>query len=209
MDSNAEWLSTAGSIGYFLAAFPALWISGRIVLRNYIGEYRALRIVLWLTLGGLILIPFMDFLRYLSFVLDLIIPSSGKFNSLSVFLGMAPFLYYSAITLILGIAVYGLALYYARKLVAQGNLPFIQGLELDNWEFWFVLLGIAGLVNRMVNGIVANFVNIRIPGLTDQLDLTQLSKGFWISWLIAFIVLIVTLFSMNELLYRRENKLFP
>ena len=197
------------SVALFLTALPALWISGRIVLRNYTGEYRALQIVLWLTLGGLILIPFMDFLRYLSFVLDLIIPSSGKFNSISVFLGMAPFLFYSTITLVLGIVVYGLTLYYARKLLAQGKLPFVRGLVLGNWEFGFVLLGIAGLVNRMVNGIVANFVNIRIPGLTDQLDLAQLSKGFWISWLIAFIILTVTLFCMNELLFRRENKLIP
>jgi hypothetical protein len=208
MIDSIQLISSVYSTALFLATLPALWISGRIVLRNYAGEYRAFQIVLWLAFGGLILISFMDFLRYLSYALNLVIPSS-KSDSISVFLGMAPFLYYSMISLILGIAVYGLTLYYARKLVAQGKLPFIKGLELSNWEFGFVLLGMAGLVNRMVNGIVVNFVTIYIPSLTDQLDLTQLSKGFWISWLIGFIILIVTLFCMNELLYRRENKLFP
>jgi fumarate reductase subunit D len=93
--------------------------------------------------------------------------------------------------------------------VTQGRLPFIQGLQLSSWEFRFVLLGIAGQVNNMVSGIVVNFVSIYFPSLTAQLDLTQLFKGFWISWLIAFIILILILFCMNELLYRREKKLSP
>lgn len=208
MNDSMQLISGVESAVLFLATFPALWISGRIILRNYTGEYRALQIFLWLALGGLILTPLMDFLRYLGSVLNFFIPSSDKLGIISVFLGMAPFLYYSTITLILGIAVYGLALYHARKQVVQSKLPFIQGLKICNWEFGFVLLGIAGLVNHMVGGIVVNFVSIYFPGLTTQLDLTQLFKGFWISWLIAFIILIVTLFCMNELLYRRENKLF-
>jgi hypothetical protein len=208
MNDSMQLISNVESAAMFLVTFPALWISGRIILHNYTVENRALQIFLWLALGGLILTPFIDFIRYLSYDLYLIIPSSDKFGSASVFLGMAPYLYYSTIILVLGIAVYSLALYRTRKLVAQSKLPFIQGLQISNWEFGFVLLGIAGLVNHMVGGIIVNFVTIYFPGLTAQLDLTQLFKGFWISWLIGFIILIVTLFCMSELLNRRENKLF-
>jgi len=209
MNDSMRLINGVESAILFLATFPALWISGRIILRNYTGEYRALQIILWLTLGGLILTPLTDLLRYLGSVLNLFIPSSDKLGIISVFLGMAPFLFYSTISLIQGIAVYGLTLYYARKLVVQGKLPFIRGLKLSNWEFGFVLLGLAGLVNRMVNGIVVNFVSIYFPSLTNQLNLNQLFIGFWISWLIAYIILIIILFWMNELLYRRENELFP
>ncbi len=208
MNDSMQLISSVESAAIFLVTLPALWISGRIILRNYAVENRALQIFLWLTLGGLILTSLVDFIRYLSYVLYLIIPSADKVGSASVFLGKAPYLYYSTITLVLGIAVYGLALYYARKLVAQSKLPFIQGLQISKWEFGFVLLGIAGLVNHMVGGIIVNFVTIYFPSLTAQLDLTQLFKGFWISWLIGFIILIVTLFFMSELLNRRENKLF-
>ena len=209
MNYSVQLISGVESASLFLATIPALWISGRIILHNYPGEYRALQIFLWFALGGQILTPLMHFFRYLSSVLTLLIPSSNMFGSVSVFLGMAPYQYFSTIILIQGIAVYGLSLYYVRKLVTQGRLPFIQGLQLSSWEFRFVLLGIAGQVNNMVSGIVVNFVSIYFPSLTAQLDLTQLFKGFWISWLIAFIILILILFCMNELLYRREKKLSP
>jgi hypothetical protein len=208
MNDSMQLISSIESAAMFLISFPALWISGRIILRNYAVENRTLQILLWLSVGGLILIPLMDFLRYLGYVLYLIIPSSDKFGSISVFLGIAPYLYYSTITLILGIAVYSLAFYHERNLLTQSKLSFIQGLDIRNWEFGFIILGIAGLVNHMVRGIVVNFVSIYFPSLTAQLDLAQLSKGFWISWLIGFIILIVTLFFMNKLLNRSENKLF-
>lgn len=208
MTDSMQLISSVESAAMFLVTFPALWIAGRIILRNYAGQNRALQIFLWFTLGGLILTPLVDFIRYLSYVLYLIIPSPDKVSSASVFLGMAPYLYYSTIALVLGIAVYGLALYYARKLVVQSKLPFIQGFQISNWEFGFVLLGIVGLVNHMVGGIIVNFVTIYFPSLTAQLDQTQLSIGFWISWLIGMIILIVTLFFMSGLLNRREKKLF-
>jgi hypothetical protein len=208
MNDSMQLISSIGSASIFLVSFPALWISGRIILRNYAVENRTLQIILWLSLGGLILIPLMDFIRYLGYVLYLIIPSSDKFGSTLVFLGMAPYMYYSMISLILGITVYGLAFYHVRNQLTQSKLSFIQGLHISNWEISFIILGIAGLVNRMVGGIVVNFVSIYFPSLTAQLDQTQLSKGFWISWLIGFIILIVTLFFMNRLLNRNENKLF-
>ena len=207
MNNSMLLINNVESVLMFLVTFPALWIAGRIILRNFTDENRALKVLLWFTLGGLILIPLVDIIRYLSYILYLIIPSSDKFNSATVFLGVAPYIYYSTIALVLGIVVYGLAFYQARMLVSQNKLQFIQGLKISNWEFGFIILGIAGLVNRVVGGIVVNFVTIYIPSLTTQLDQTQLSRGFWISWLIGFVVLILTLFLLSELPNRSKNKL--
>jgi hypothetical protein len=204
MNDSMQIIGVVASAAIFLATFLALWISGRIILRNYDGKNRVLHIILWLSLAGLIHTPLRDIILYLGSILNLIIPSWDEFGSISVSLGMAPFLYFSTITLILGIAVYGLTLYYASKLVASDRLLYIQRLQLSNWEFGFLLLGIAGLVNNIVRGIVINFVSIYFPGLISLFDLAQ---GFWITWLIAFIILIGTLFCMNELIYRREDKL--
>ena len=206
MNNSMLLINNVASVLMFLVTFPALWIAGRIILRNFTDENRAFKVLLWFTLGGLILIPLVDIIRYLSYILYLIIPSSDKFNSATVFLGMAPYIYYTTIALVLGIVVYGLAFYLARMLVSQNKLHFIQGFKISNWEFGFIILGIAGLVNRVVGGIVVNFVTIYIPSLTAQLDQAKLSLGFWISWLIGIILLIVTIFFMNELLNRRENK---
>lgn len=207
MDSNVEWLSTVGSIGYFLAVFPALWISGRIILRNYSGDNRTAQIFLWLALGGLILAPLTDFLRYLSSILSLIVPFFRISADVTVFLGMGSFMVYSGITLVLGIVVYSLALYYLRMIVVRGKIPIVQELQIVKWELGFVLLGIAGLINHMVSSLVISFVSISLPSLTDDKDIAQLLSGFWISWLLAFLVLFVTLWIMNDRLSKREDDL--
>lgn len=207
MADSMQIIHGVTSVALFLATFAALWISGRIILRNYDGNNRVLHFILWLALAGLIHTPLLDFILYLGSILNLIIPSSDQSGSISVFLGMAPILNFLTIRLILGIAVYGLTLYYVRKLVVPDRLPYIQGLRLSDWEFGFILLGIAGLMNNIVRGIVFNFVSINFPSLITSFDQAQLIKGFWITWLIAFLILIGTLFCMNELLYRREDKL--
>jgi hypothetical protein len=209
MDSSAQLMSSIQSIAVFLAAFPALWIAGRITLRNYSGNDRATQMFLWLALGGFILTPLTDFLRYLSSLFSLIIPSLWDSGNIMVFLGEGPFLMYSTITLILGIFVYGLALYDGRMMIADGNIPLVQELQLESWELGFILLGIVGLINDMVNGVVVSFVNIYLPSLTAQQGLAQLSTGFWISWLIAIVVLLVTLFIMRGRTHRVVHEQLP
>lgn len=70
-------------------------------------------------------------------------------------------------------------------------------------------MGMAGLINQMVRGIVVRFVSISLPSLTETQDLAQGFKGFWVTWLIAFLILLVTLFIMDKLITRGENELLP
>ena len=207
MDNNLQLVNTIESIGVFLAAFPALWISGSIVLRNFATETRAIQILLWLALGGLFLAPVTDIVRYTTSILSLIIPSLRNANPTMVLLGVGPFLLYSTLSMILGILIYGFALYYARLRIIHDQTVFRQRLQLTNLELGFVILGIAGLVNQMVRGIVVRLVTLYIPGLTALQDLTLGLSGFWISWLLAVLILIVILFIMNEKIYRNENEI--
>jgi len=202
------WLSTAGSIGYFLAAFPALWISGRIILRNYPSDHRPAHLFIWLALGGLILTPITDFLRYTSSVLSLIVPLFWSSATITVFLGMGPFMASSGITTAMGIVVYSLALYSLRPIFAGNKIPIMEAYRAEKWELGFVLLGVAGLANRMVSGLVTGFVSIYLPRLTENLDLAQLLSGFWITWLLAFLLLLVTLWIMKGRLSRRDDDQF-
>jgi hypothetical protein len=204
MDAGLQLMNSVVTICQFLAAFPALWISGRIILRNDAGDNPTTQLFLWLALGGLILTPLADFLRYLGSLFSLIISSFRDSNPITIFLGVGPFWTFSTITLILGIVVYGLAYYYARRMIAQGEIPLIRALQLENWELGFALLGVVGLINQMVKGIAFGFVSINLPDLTAQQSLTQLLKGFWASWLIAFLVLLVTLFVINERISKSE-----
>ncbi len=208
MNASSQLISSIESILMFLAAFPALWISGRVILRNLSQESRFTQILLWLALGGLILIPLTDFLSCLSSVVSLLLPPAERSASISVVLGTGPYLFYATLTLLLGIAVYILALSNTRRILSQGKSLLVQAVQLRNWELGFVSLGIVGLINRMVRGVVVGFVSIYLPSLTTQLDSGQLSKGFWISWLVAFLILLVTLFVMNERIYKRENESF-
>jgi hypothetical protein len=55
----------------------------------------------------------------------------------------------------------------------------------------------------MVRGIVEGFVSINLNDLASRLNLSP-QKGFWISWLIALLILLVTLFAINERLSKNE-----
>lgn len=206
MDGNLQIMSSLVSIAVFLAAFPALWISGRIILRNDTSDNSTSKVFIWFALAGLILNPLIDFIRYLGDLLSLIIPSLRNTAPIIVFLGAGPSIFYSTLTLVFGIIVYGLGIYYMRVLVAQDQIPFLKGLQLRNWELGFVLLGIVSLINQMVRGIVIRFVSIYLPSLTAQQDFVQGVVSFWISWLLGLIILLVTVFIMNERIDRMENE---
>ena len=56
MDTAFRILDFVASILIFLAFIPALWISGRIILRNSMSEDHSTRLFLWLVLGGYFLL---------------------------------------------------------------------------------------------------------------------------------------------------------
>jgi hypothetical protein len=66
MNAAVEILNFTASLLVFLAPIPALWISGRIILRNPIAADRSTRLFVWLVLGGFFLILLADLISYLA-----------------------------------------------------------------------------------------------------------------------------------------------
>jgi hypothetical protein len=108
--------------------------SREVLSRNDTGEDPTTQLFLWLALGGFILNSSADLLRYFLTFLSLIIPPLRDFTPITIFLGTGPFLAYSTISLILGIIVYSLAYFYARRMIVQGEIPLIRALQLENWD---------------------------------------------------------------------------
>jgi hypothetical protein len=194
MEDGMQLLISAESIAFFLAVFPALSISGRIIFRNYSTNNLITRVFLWLALGGLILAPIIDFLNFIGYILQLLVPSLQNLNPITVFLGVGPYLYFTTINLFLGVLVYVFAIYFVRKMSTNNKIPLITGMLLNKWETGIIILGIVGLINRAIVGIIVKFVSIYLPSLTASQNTAQGIMGFWASWLLGLVILLGTVF---------------
>ena len=195
MDTGSQILDSVVSIVIFLATIPALWISGRIILRNPISEDRSTRLFLWLVLGGFFLIPLVDLISYFRDLISLAIPSDQNVTEFPLFLGTTSWQLYSAIVIAMGIIIYSFAIYYGQKLIAKHGLPVMKELTLSSLEQGFIVLGLAGLFNHMIRGIVINFIWMRFPVSTSVSSQSFISS--FVGWIIAFLVLAIVIIFMN------------
>lgn len=195
MDAGFQILDSIVSIIIFLATIPALWVSGRIILRNPISGDHPLRLFLWLALGGFFLIPLVDLISYLRDLISLAFLSDQNLTEIPLFLGTTSWLQYSAIVIATGIIIYSFAIYYGRKLIAEHGFPVMKELALGSLEQGFIVLGLAGLFNHMIRGVVINFIWMRTPVPTGAPS--QGVIGSFVGWIIAFLVLALVLIFMN------------
>jgi hypothetical protein len=202
MDAGFETLYSVGSILIFLATIPALWISGRIILRNPISQDRSTRLFLWLALGGFFLIALVDLISLLRDVISLAIPSDQNATVFPLFLGTTSWQVYVAIVIAMGIIIYSFAVYYGQQLILKQGLPVIKELTLSSLEQGFIVLGLAGLFNHMIRGIVLNFIWLRIPMSTSISSEGYI--GSFVGWIIALLVLAIVIIFMNGQL-KSEN----
>lgn len=195
MGANSQILYLVSNLLIFLAVIPALWVSGRILLRNPVSEYRSIMLFLWLALGGFFLIPMIDVLAQLRSLFSLIISPEENMGTVYLFLGTAPWLLYAILSLALTVVVYAVAIYYGRRLFAEHGQPMIQKLSLNDMEQGFIVFGIAGLLNAMINGIVMNFLWLRNTGVT-RIDYLG-TPGVILGWVLAFLLLALAILYMN------------
>jgi hypothetical protein len=134
VDANFQLVYSISNIIMFLAVIPALWVSGRIILRNPVLEERSISLFLWLVLGGFFLIPMIDVLAELRSLISFIVSPEENMGAIPIFLGTTSWLLYSIISLALTIFVYAVAIYYGRLLLAKHGLPVIEQLSLNNME---------------------------------------------------------------------------
>jgi len=202
MDANFQILDSVGGILIFLAAVPALWIAGRIILKNPLGDHRT-QLFLWLVLGGFFLIPLVDLISYLRDLILLAIPSDQNATNIPLFLGTSSWLIYSVVAITMGVIVYSFAIYYGGRIIEKRQLPILKDLTLNSLEKGFIVLGIAGLFHQMIRGIVINFIWMRLPlspGVTSQGLI-----GSLVGWIIAFLLLAIAVISMNRKLQSEQD----
>jgi|GEM_PF-5069895 len=196
MDAAFQILNFVADIFIFLAFVPALWISGKIILRNSITQDHSTRLFLWLVLGGFFLLPLADLISYLRDLILLAIPWGRDIGEVQLFMGTTSFLFYSTLFTAIGVITYSSGLYYGRKIISEQRLPVIKDLALSSLEQNFMALGLAGLFSRMIRGIILNFISISIPAPSGPF-----SGGFmgaFIGWVIAFIILVVVIVYMDR-----------
>jgi len=204
VDTNLQIVSSISNIIMFLAVIPALWVSGRIIIRNPVSSDHSIMLFLWLILGGFFLIPMTDLLSYLRNLLSIIVSPDENMMEMPLFLGTTSWFWYSIISLVVAITIYAIAFIYGRKLLMEHGQPLIEGLSLNDVEQAFIVLGLAGLLSSMIHGIVGNFLWILN---TDTGTARSMPLGPWgaiLGWVLAFLILIVVILLMNQKLLKEE-----
>ena len=204
MDANLQIVSSISNIIMVLAVIPALWVSGRIILRNPISSDHSILLFLWLVLGGFFLIPLIDLLSNLRNLLSLIVSPDENMMEIPLFLGTTSWFWYSIISLIVATAIYAIAIIYGKRLLMEHGQTVIELLSLNDVEQAFFVLGLAGLLSSMIHGIIGNFLWILN---TDTETARSMPLGPWgaiLGWVLAFLILIVVILLMNQKLLKEE-----
>ena len=195
MNAAFEILTFIVSLLIFLALIPALWVSGRIILRNSIMVDRSTRLFLWLVLGGFFLIPLADLISYIHNLLMLAMPSAQNKTPVVLFLGTTSLFTYTLLFTTIGVIIYTLGSYYGRKIIDEKGLPVIKDLALSSLEQNFMVLGLAGLLHSIVMSIIRRFTSIRIPTPPDPFSVGF--PGALAGLLGALIILAIVIVFMN------------
>lgn len=203
MNAAFEILNFVTSLLIFLALIPALWISGRIILRNRLTENRPTRLFLWLVLAGFFLIPLHDLISYVVGLLMLAIPSNQRMTEVVLFLGTTSWLFYTILFTAIGVITYSLGIYYGRKIIDEHRLPVIKDLALSSLEQDFMVLGLAGLLHSMVTGILLRFFSISIPASSDPFSWGF--TGALVGLIGAFIILAIVIIYMDRKLKSQQE----
>jgi hypothetical protein len=176
----------------FLAVIAALWLSGRIILRNQITVDRSLRLFLWLVLGALFLAPLVDLVCYLRDFVLLAIPSDGTIGEVQLFLGTILWSLYASIWIMIAVITYSSGIAFGRKLIDERRLPVIRDLSLGSLEKSFMVLGLAGLFSQMIRSTILNFASIYIPNPGEPF------AGGYVGSLAGLVILAILLRRMDQ-----------
>ncbi len=155
MEIGFPFLDALFNILIVLAVIPALWVAGRIVLRNSIIDQMAVRLFVWLVLGGFFLIPLVGLVSVLRNLLSVILSGQTASPLDQKFLGLTIPALYAAMDAIIWLIGYGIALFYGPRLMRQYGARVSDALRLTPLEQAFAVLGLAGLFITMLKGFTS------------------------------------------------------
>ena len=177
--SSAAIFNILQSAGSLLVILLGLWIAGRLVLRwmasPQVGEgsslllNRSVLLVAWLALGRLFSLPFIDLLRVINFLRDLLSPASMlSFNTITTWWGSAPVGVQAIANLLIILVAYTLVLWTGLVSLRKRETTFPRiSFLLTRSERVFSLLVVASLVSELVRNFILNILFLRPQPSTD------------------------------------------
>ena len=188
-----------------LALF-ALWIAGRIVLRNLsfiqtnISSSRAIQLLIWLALGEIFILPVLDLLGLIQLITRLS-PDTGEAYTLW---GSVPSIVYELSTVFTILFIYSATLMAGWKHLFKRVPPIFETIRLNSFEKVFSLLAIAALVNHVLRFIILSVIWQQTP-----LEVKGLEKGiagFFAGWLVGLLIIGIAIYVMSGLIEKQTEK---
>ena len=208
MSAPSNILNTIYSLAWLLAIIFALWIAGRIILRNIsqvqenkddMALERPLILMIWLALGGLFAIPLLDLIGIIDAFVETFVPlfaiPASQFVTVS---GTEPWPLFTGMRGALFLLVYGLALWLGLKVLRIWNIPIDLSIRVTPFEKVFMILAFGGLAYRAVDAVVGVVISTGASALSLRLG-SQLA-GDGISWILGLLLLgLILLVMANRL----------
>lgn len=205
------------SMALFLILLPALWVAGKIILsqipviqgsqdESISPIRREVLILYWIVFAGLFILPLTDLLDLGYLLLGTILPDvyNNEVTGMTTMWGSVSWSLYAGTQFLFTSLVYGFILFHLRKIDQGIVLPYLGEIRITKIQRIFLIFGIAGLTNQLINTIVSRFVWLHVPFITSQIS--QGVVGITISWLLALLLLALVYLVINDRLSSKENE---
>lgn len=203
---NPDTLGLLSNVLNVALALFALWIAGRIVLRNLsfiqsnISSSRAMQLLIWLALGEIFTFPFLDTLGIVQLTISL--DTTGDVYTLW---GSVPPLIYDLCMVLTTLFIYGFTLMISWRLLFKRVPPILESIQLSSFEKVFSLLAIASLINHIVRFVLISIIFYQSPML--GVGLGKGTAGFFAGWLVGLLIVGITIYVMFELIAKKEDEI--
>ena len=204
---NPEALGLLFNVLSVALALFALWVAGRIVLRNLsiiqnkISPSRAIQLLIWLALGEILILSFLDFIG----LIQLFTTLSSEAGEAYTLWGRVPPLIYDLFVGFTTLFIYGFTMILGWEPLIKRVPPILESIQLNSFEKVLGLLVIAGLVNHVVRFVVSSVIWQQTP-----LEVQGLEKGitgFIAGWLVGLLIIGIAIYVMYEQIERQTEKM--
>jgi hypothetical protein len=148
------------------------------------------KIIVWLVLGGLFTLPFLDIIKWLVNWANLIFIPVGQSGMFTTFLGPIPINVYFGFMILLLFVLYGVVFWFASNYLSTPG-------QLNQAQRIFVVLIIASLFYRGISNILIYIFSLQFP---PNFSLPNYGlTGFFSEVVGGIVILILILFGIQKL----------
>ncbi|MGB7876008.1 MAG: hypothetical protein WBL25_16625 [Anaerolineales bacterium] len=217
MSATINIIDSVYSMALFLILLPALWVAGKIILsqipvlqgsqdESISPIRREVLILYWIVLAGLFILPLTDLLGLGYLLLGTFLPDvyNSEVTGMTTMWGSVSWSLYAGTQFLFTSLVYGFLLFHLRKIGQGIVLPYLGEIRMSKIQRIFLIFGIAGLANQLINTTVSRVIWLHVPFITGQIS--QGAVGITISWLLALLLLALVYLVINDRLSSKENE---